>query len=605
MVSLHLRATTMAGDAGEQDIVPNGKTGTKWTAVGHIFCAIVGAGVLGLPNSMAWLGWVAGPICLIVFFAVSMWSSHLLARLYCVDGIEFARYHHAVQHILGRPGAIAISIFQLLNLVLSDIAYSITGAIAMQTVADLIGSPFRSEWKLVLIMGAFELVFSQIPSLEKIWWVSALGTASSLGYVTISLILGLVYSGNRGGTVGGRPGTSPANKAFGMLNALGNIAFAFGFAQVLMEIQDTLRQPPRAVHTMTSAVRVAVTAAFGFYISSAIACYSALGNGVPGMVLQGFEDAPEWILVVANICIVIHMVTAWQVWAQPVYETIESIVKAYMIKRQMRSAGLAPEKEESKLDAKVAEPHKPSPFDVGHRPGSVTHQHQAEEVHHLPPVTETVDMERGLSGASSGRSDRLSRRSTARTSGSMAILNSAPIPDLLPAGGWKRRTRGAGSNASLASMDKPKDSATGAHPNLNRSSIGNHLARLSVELGSEAMYHIDTGAANEHVPMNDEGYYLPFWQRLVIRSTYVLLCTIIAMSLPFFNAIVGLIGAITFWPLTVGFPFAMYAKVYKPAGPMLLLMKVTALVMLLVAVAAAIASCQNIIDSWSTFTFFS
>ena len=193
--------------------------------MGHIFCAIVGAGVLGLPNSMAWLGWVAGPICLIVFFAVSMWSSHLLARLYCVDGIEFARYHHAVQHILvgpcrgclvshcvhhagagvscplrhrrlcataacvlqGRPGAIAISIFQLLNLVLSDIgaphrpavfahtaylhsssrvpsraaAYSITGAIAMQTVADLIGSPFRSEWKLVLIMGAFELVFSQ------------------------------------------------------------------------------------------------------------------------------------------------------------------------------------------------------------------------------------------------------------------------------------------------------------------------------------------------------------------------------------------------------------------------------------------------------------
>jgi hypothetical protein len=31
-----------------------------------------------------------------------MWSSHLLARLYCVDGIEFARYHHAVEHILVR-----------------------------------------------------------------------------------------------------------------------------------------------------------------------------------------------------------------------------------------------------------------------------------------------------------------------------------------------------------------------------------------------------------------------------------------------------------------------------------------------------------------------
>ena len=78
--------------------------GTVWTAVAHIFCAVVGAGVLGLPNSVAWLGWVAGPICLVVFFVLSLWSSHLLAQLYCVDGIEFARYHHAVQHILVRGG---------------------------------------------------------------------------------------------------------------------------------------------------------------------------------------------------------------------------------------------------------------------------------------------------------------------------------------------------------------------------------------------------------------------------------------------------------------------------------------------------------------------
>ncbi len=76
--------------------------GNLFTAVAHIFCAVVGAGVLGLPNSLAWLGWVAGPLCLILFFAVSLWSSILLSRLYCVDGIEFARYHHAVEHILVR-----------------------------------------------------------------------------------------------------------------------------------------------------------------------------------------------------------------------------------------------------------------------------------------------------------------------------------------------------------------------------------------------------------------------------------------------------------------------------------------------------------------------
>lgn len=103
--------------------------------------------MLGLPNSVAWLGWVAGPLCLIGFFLVSLWSSILLSRLYCIDGIEFARYHHAVEHVLGRRwgsgalaasanrqpvvlthprtstcrGAVAIAVFQLLNLVLSDI----------------------------------------------------------------------------------------------------------------------------------------------------------------------------------------------------------------------------------------------------------------------------------------------------------------------------------------------------------------------------------------------------------------------------------------------------------------------------------------------------
>jgi hypothetical protein len=53
---------------------------------------------------------------------------------------------------------------------------------------------------------------TQLPSLEEIWWVSALGTASSLGYVLVALVLGLVYAGAGQGSIGGRPGTSPADK---------------------------------------------------------------------------------------------------------------------------------------------------------------------------------------------------------------------------------------------------------------------------------------------------------------------------------------------------------------------------------------------------------
>lgn len=165
-----------------------------------------------------------------------------------------------------------------------------------------------------------------------------------------------------------------------------------------------------------------------------------------------------------------------------------------------------------------------------------------------------------------------------------------PPPDPSPPG-WKRVH---GSTASLASMARSHASATEAVQPSGHSgaSVLSHLARLSHALGSRgAMYHLDTGAANEHVPMNDQHYYLPFWQvgmgthwaalpaaaalrwcprnasltsclqrspppwpmqRVLIRSIYVLLCTIVACVIPFFNAIVGLVGAITYFPREAG-----------------------------------------------------
>ena len=38
----------------EHSSLPTMLTGTIYTAVAHIFCAVVGAGVLSLPNAVAW-----------------------------------------------------------------------------------------------------------------------------------------------------------------------------------------------------------------------------------------------------------------------------------------------------------------------------------------------------------------------------------------------------------------------------------------------------------------------------------------------------------------------------------------------------------------------
>ncbi|KAJ7534124.1 hypothetical protein O6H91_13G080800 [Diphasiastrum complanatum] len=48
--------------------------------------------------------------------------------------------------------------------------------------------------------------------------------------------------------------------------------------------------------------------------------------------------------------------------------------------------------------------------------------------------------------------------------------------------------------------------------------------------------------------------------RIVWRTSFVILTTMISMAFPFFNSILGLLGALAYWPLTIYFPIQMHMK---------------------------------------------
>lgn len=93
---------------------------------------------------------------------------------------------------------------------------------------------------LTATFGLTQVVLSQLPSLENITWLSVVAVATSFGFSFIALGLCIakwVSHDDFRGTLFGNPGISSADRVWNILLALGNIAFAYAFADVLIEIQ--------------------------------------------------------------------------------------------------------------------------------------------------------------------------------------------------------------------------------------------------------------------------------------------------------------------------------------------------------------------------------
>lgn len=94
--------------------------------------------------------------------------------------------------------------------------------------------------------------------------------------------------------------------------------------------------------------------------------------------------------------------------------------------------------------------------------------------------------------------------------------------------------------------------------------------------------------------------------RLIWRTVYVIFSVVVAMIFPFFNDVLGLIGALTFFPLTVYFPIEMYkaqAKIRNHSAWGLTLNSLN-FACLAVSVVAACGSVQGLAQSLKVYKPF-
>lgn len=321
------------------------RTGTVWTASAHIITAVIGSGVLSLAWSMAQLGWIAGPIVLLSFAVVTYFTSLLLADCYRSPDSETGKrnytYMDAVRANLGGVQIAVCGFVQYSNLIGTAIGYTITSSISM--VAINRSNCFHNKGKhspchvsnnpYMILFGLIEIILSQIPDFNKLWWLSILAAIMSLSYSTIGLGLGVGKATETGHSYGTLDGISigavgTSKKIWLVFQALGDVAFAYAFSMILIEIQDTVRSPPPENRTMKKATLLGVSTTTVFYMLSGCIGYAAFGNDAPGNLLTGFGFYnPYWLVDFANACIVVHLIGAYQVFTQPVYAFVENWLK--------------------------------------------------------------------------------------------------------------------------------------------------------------------------------------------------------------------------------------------------------------------------------------
>lgn len=100
----------------------------------------------------------------------------------------------------------------------------------------------------------------------------------------------------------------------------------------------------------------------------------------------------------------------------------------------------------------------------------------------------------------------------------------------------------------------------------------------------------------QHVSVPLYGVHNINFFRLVWRTIYVIVVAVIAITLPFFNDFLGLIGAGSFWPLSVYFPVEMYlvqSKLPRYSSKWILL-KMWSWACCFVSIIAAVGSIQGL-----------
>ncbi|CAN0924661.1 Lysine histidine transporter 1 [Linum grandiflorum] len=302
-----------------------------WYSAFHNVTAMVGAGVLSLPYAMSELGWGPGVAVMVLSWIITLYTLWQMVEMHeMVPGKRFDRYHELGQHAFGEKLGLYIVVPQQLIVEIGVcIVYMVTGGRSIKKVHTLLCTNQCNDIKLtfcIMIFASVHFVLSHLPNFNSISGVSLAAAVMSLSYSTIAWTTSIKKGVQPDVQYVSRASTTTGT-VFNFLSAMGDVAFAYAGHNVVLEIQATIPSTPEKPSkiAMWRGVLVAYAVVALCYFPVAFIGYWMFGNAVEDNILVSLEK-PVWLIAMANIFVIIHVIGSYQIYAMPVFDMIETVM---------------------------------------------------------------------------------------------------------------------------------------------------------------------------------------------------------------------------------------------------------------------------------------
>ncbi|ONK72788.1 uncharacterized protein A4U43_C04F23240 [Asparagus officinalis] len=319
--------------------ITESRNGNAYYAAFHTLSSGIGFQALVLPVAFTVLGWTWGTVILSLAFIWQLYTLWLLVILHeSVPGNRYSRYLQLANAVFGTKFGRSLALFPILYLSAGTCsALIIVGGSSMKQFFEIVCGPTCTsepltavEWYIVFTCLA--IILSQLPNLNSIAGISLVGALTAVAYCTMIWVVSVIKGRQPGVSYNRAKTTSEVDSVLGVINAIGIIAFAFRGHNLVLEIQatmpSTLKHPSRV--PMWRGVKAAYVIVALCLFPIAIGGFWAYGNLIPqngiltAMFMFHSRDTSSAVLGLTTLLVVINCLAAFQIYAMPVFDNMES-----------------------------------------------------------------------------------------------------------------------------------------------------------------------------------------------------------------------------------------------------------------------------------------